>query len=295
MNELLHLEGVSKAFGRVQALRSVDLSVGRGEIVGFVGPNGAGKSTCMRICVGIVDRDAGTVRALDRDPRRDPIAIRSHCGYLPGETSLYRNATGHEFLQFAYGGYSVRPEIIDLAPELFDLPLHRRIREYSAGMKQRLALRATLPLDTELFLLDEPDRAIDASARLSLRQVLLALAAEGRGILLSSHHLSEVEAIADRTVFLLEGQRVPTEALRAAREQLRSDVRLRLAREIDLPGGTTLVERLPGGTLRVVTEGDPIAWLSRIPATDIVAAEVGATRLEDLYRVLTERGTEVTP
>lgn len=295
MSELLRFVSVSKSFGDVHALRSFDLSVARGEIVGFVGPNGAGKSTCMRICVGIVDRDSGSVRVFDRDPRQDPIAIRSRCGYLPGETSLYQSATGHEFLEFAYGGYTYRPEVVDLASELFDLPLDRRIREYSAGMKQRLALRATLAIDADLFVLDEPDRAIDASARLQLREVLLALRAEGRGILLSSHHLSEVEAIADRTVFLLEGRLVPEERLRAARERLRAEVRLQLARDIELPDGTVSVERLPSGTLRVATRGDPIAWLGRVPPDAIVAAEVGATRLEDLYRALTGRELEATP
>ncbi len=289
MTDLLRLSGVRKSFGKTEALRDVELSLGSGEIVGFVGPNGAGKSTCLRICVGLVQRDHGEASAFGLDPARSELAIRRRCTYLPGETSLYHNMTGRQLLEFALHGYRRLSDAEHLAPELFDLPLDRKIRGYSAGMKQRLALQAALSADVELYILDEPDRALDATARLQLREVLASLRERGKSILLSSHHLAEVEAIADRTVFLLAGACVPDEVVSNARAEMRSEVRLRTRGEIDLPDGVESVETLPDKSLRIRTTDDPLQWVAKLPSDLVISAEVGATRLEDLYRILTEQ------
>ncbi|MGA1524444.1 MAG: ABC transporter ATP-binding protein [Planctomycetota bacterium] len=286
MSAPVSARGVSRRFGERQALADFGLEVGPAEIVGFVGPNGAGKSTFLRILLGLVARDAGDVRVLGLDPRRDDLAIRRRVAYLPGETSVYAGMTGAEFLQFALGFHPRTQELPRQATELFELPLARRVREYSAGMKQKRALRATLRPDVELYVLDEPDRALDATARLHLREVLAWLRDAGKSVLLSSHHLAEVDALANRCVFLFAGRRIAEERVAAARAALRHEVRLRLATEVELPDGTELVESLPDGTLRVVVTGAPLAWLARLPGDSVLAAEVGATRLEDLYRAL---------
>ncbi|MDA0375178.1 MAG: ABC transporter ATP-binding protein [Planctomycetota bacterium] len=278
--------GVARRFGKRQALAGLDLDVGPAEIVGFVGPNGAGKSTFMRILLGLVSRDAGDVRVLDLDPATEDLSIRRRVAYLPGETSVYAGMTGTEFLRFALGFYPRTQELPRRAADLFELPLGRRIREYSAGMKQKLALLATLRPDVELYVLDEPDRALDATARLHLRELLAWLRDAGKAVLLSSHHLAEVDALANRCVFVFAGRRIPEERVSSARAALRHEVRLRVTEAIDLPGGAELVESLPDGTLRVLVDGEPLAWLALLPAHAVLAAEVGATRLEDLYRAL---------
>jgi ABC-2 type transport system ATP-binding protein len=293
MNQPVRARGVSRRFGERQALSQFDLDVGPAEIVGFVGPNGAGKSTFLRILLGLVSRDAGDVRILGLDPSREDLAIRRRVAYLPGETSVYAGMTGAEFLQFALGFHPRTQELPREAADLFELPLARRVREYSAGMKQKLALLATLRPDVELYVLDEPDRALDATARLHLREVLAWLRNAGKAVLLSSHHLAEVDALANRCVFLFAGQRIAEERVAAARAELRHEVRLRLSGPVDLPDGTDLVETFPDGTLRVVVAEEPLAWLARVPADQVLSAEVGATRLEDLYRALS-LGQEAT-
>lgn len=292
---ILRMRGVTKRFGSNEALRGVDLDVHRGEIVGFVGPNGAGKSTCLRISVGIVQRDAGEVSVHGLDPARAAVAIRKQTQYLTGETSSEQMMTGHAFMDYARHGYAIDDSVLDLAPELFDLPLRQRIRSYSAGMKQRLALRAALTTAVDLLILDEPDRAIDASARLQLRAVLRAIAKDrGRSILLSSHHLSELEAIADRNVFLLDGNDVPDALIDRARSRLKNHVRLRLSRSIELPDGVEDRNDLADGGLALRLRADPVRWLATLPADAIQSAEIGATRLEDLYREITDAARAVT-
>jgi ABC-2 type transport system ATP-binding protein len=254
-----------------------------------VGPNGAGKSTLLRILVGVVQRSQGRVSVLGLDPAAAALAIRRRCCYLPGETSVYQQMTGRRFLDFALGFYPSRHE--DLLERLladFELPLHLHVRSYSAGMKQKLALLATLVPDVEVYLLDEPDRALDASVRFRLRDILRELHGRGRTIVLSSHHLSEVENLADRMVFLVGGHTIPASLVERARLQLRRRIRLQVQPGTELPPGATLQHRDPDGTLVLAATGEPLEWLRALPPARVLSAEVGVVRLEELYQLLTQ-------
>ncbi len=285
---VVQVEGLQKQFGSTSVLHRVDLLVKPGEFIGFVGPNGAGKSTTLRILVGLIFATSGRVQVLGMDPARESLAIRRRCSYLPGETSIYQQMTGADFLRFALSFY---PQQTELAMEMhaaFPLPLKRRVGSYSSGMKQKLALMASLIPDADLYILDEPDRALDASSRLQLRIILEGLKASGKTILLNSHHLSEIEALAERTVFILEGRTVAEERVAAARENLRKDITLRLQSEMELPTGTEFVRRLGDGSIKIRTIGNPMDWLAQLPGEKILSVEVGATRLEEIYSLLTK-------
>lgn len=276
-----------KSYGDKHVLRDLSLQVGPGELLGLVGPNGAGKSTLLRLFTGLVPRDDGALLVLGADPARRSLAIRQHCCYLPGETGLYQQMTGEQYLRFALGFYrrcdaARRSRLLDG----FALPLQQKVRSYSAGMKQKLALVATLVPDVDLYLLDEPDRALDASMRFFLRDELRAMQRAGKTIVLSSHHLGEVEALADRLEFLLDGAFVPAAELSAARARLRRRPRLRLGASQTLPAGARELLREPDGTLVVETDGEPMAWLQSVPPASVDAIEIGIPRLEDLYQIL---------
>jgi ABC-2 type transport system ATP-binding protein len=289
VNDAIVLRGVQKAFAGRPALARLDLSVPAGAVHGFVGPNGAGKTTGLRILVGLLRRDAGEARVLGLDPSRQSLAIRRRTCYLPGETNVYSHLTGAEYLEFAASFYprhdaGLRDELL----QGFDLPLPRKVRTYSAGMKQKLALVATLVPDVELYVLDEPDRALDASTRLFLRDVLRRLNRRGRTLLLSSHHLAEVEALTDQLTFLIAGDTVAPERVAAARSALRQVVRLRLRDpRAPLPAGVRERRDEPDGSIRLTVTGDAVAWLRGLDPAQVESVEVGATRLEDLYQQLT--------
>jgi ABC-2 type transport system ATP-binding protein len=286
---VIQARGLVKRYGAKQVLRGLDFAVQDGELVGLVGPNGAGKSTFLRHLVGLVQRDGGDVLVGGLDPRRDGLAIRARTSYLPGETGVYELMTGRQFLDFALGFHPGRQEPLQRRLlDAFELPLGQKVRSYSAGMKQKLALVAALVPDVPLYLLDEPDRALDATVRFFLREVLRDLHRDGRTIVLSSHHLGEVESLADRLEFLLAGRIVPAARVAEARAALRRRPRLRLVEGHDLPAGAHVVRREPDGMLVVETDGDALAWLQRAPAAAIASAEVGIDRLEDLYKLLLE-------
>lgn len=287
------VQGLRKRFGDREVLRGVDLRVEAGQLLGLVGPNGAGKSTLLRALVGLVPRTAGSARVFGLDPATAALEIRRRASYLPGETGVYQQMRGAAFLDFALGFYPRRDDALrEQLLDAFELPLDQRVRSYSAGMKQKIALVATLVPDVDLYLLDEPDRALDASVRFFLRDVLRGLRARGKTIVLSSHHLSEVETLADRLEFLLDGALVSTARVARAREALRRRPRVRLRDGCALPAGATLVRREPDGVLLVQTEGDAVRWLQRAEPDVVVGAEIGVDRLEDLYQLLLESGAD---
>jgi ABC-2 type transport system ATP-binding protein len=292
----LDLRGLRKAYGGRTVLQGLSLQVAPGELLGLIGPNGAGKSTLLRSLVGLLPRDGGEVSVLGLDPATAALAIRRRCSYLPGEAGVYHQMTGEAFLQFSFGFYERLQT--DLQQQLlagFDLPLRQKVRSYSAGMKQKLALCAALVPDVELYLLDEPDRALDASVRFFLRDVLRLLRQRGKTIVLSSHHLSEVESLADRLEFLLAGQLVPASSVQQARERLRRRVRLQLAPGTSLPHSVQLVEQLPDQVWVVDSEVPPLHWLRELPPDAVLSAELGSTRLEDLYQLLLAQPNPASP
>lgn len=296
MNSAVTVCGLDVRFGDKQVLRSVDLTIAPGELLGLCGPNGAGKSTLLRTLLGLVPRQGGDVQVGGRDPARDPIGVRRATSYLPGENGVYLQLTGSAYLDFALGFFPRHDrERRERLLAHFALPLGQKVRSYSAGMKQKLALLAALVPDVDLYVLDEPDRALDASVRFVLRDELLAMQRAGKTILLSSHHLGEVEALADRLVFLLDGAFVADARLAAARASLRRRPRVRLATGHALPAGAREVHREADGTLVVATDDDPMQWLRSCPAGAVDSVEIGIPRLEDLYQLLLQGAGEVRP
>ena len=283
------VRALQKRYGERDVLRGLDLRVERGQLLGLIGPNGAGKSTLLRTLVGLVPRTGGDVRLFDLDPATSSLEIRRRTCYLPGETGVYQQMRGAAFHDFTLGFYPRHDEALkaELLEE-FALPLDQRVRSYSAGMKQKLALVATLAPDVDLYLLDEPDRALDASVRFFLRDVLRRIKERGKTVVLSSHHLSEVETLADRLEFLLDGALVEAARVQRARAALRRQPRIRLRAGHELPEGAELVRREPDGVLVVQTEQDAVRWLQGVDADAVESAELGVDRLEDLYQLLLE-------
>ncbi|MCC7397727.1 MAG: ABC transporter ATP-binding protein [Planctomycetes bacterium] len=287
MNPLVLARGVSKCFAARTALAGVDLVVPRGELLGLIGPNGAGKSTFLRALVGLVRRDHGELRVHGLDPATDPVLVRQRTSYLPGETSVYQQMTGRALLDFALGFYARRDdELLARMQQGFALPLDKRVRTYSAGMKQKLAVMAALGPDVDLYLLDEPDRALDAQMRYLLRELLRAKKRAGKTIVLSSHHLSEAEALADRLQFVVAGRMVPPAVLDAARTRLARRLRLRLAPGTVLPADAELLQHEADGTVLVHSRVPPLTLLRSLPPEAVLAAELGVLRLDELYQEL---------
>jgi len=216
----LHLENVSKSYGEQVILKNLTLRLKKGEIIGFLGPNGAGKTTLMKILTGYLTQWEGSVRFETHDLKKDPQSVQRQLGYLPENNPLYGDMYVKEYLLFVGGLYGLTAmPIEDIAAKVgLEQHLDKKITPLSKGYKQRVGLAAALLHDPQLLILDEPTTGLDPNQLGEIRQLILDLGKE-KTIFLSTHILSEVEALCDRVVILHQGKIVLDESLQNLRAQ----------------------------------------------------------------------------
>jgi ABC-2 type transport system ATP-binding protein len=239
--DAIEVSGLVKAFGAARALDGLDLTVAAGEVHGFLGPNGAGKTTTIRVLLGLLRADAGSVRLLGGDPWHDAVALHRRLAYVPGDVSLWPNLSGGEAIDLMArlrGG--VDPAKRDALVERFALDPRKKARAYSKGNRQKVALVAGLAADVELLILDEPTSGLDPLMEAVFQEVIRELKAEGRTVLLSSHILAEVEALCDRVSIIRLGRTVESGSL----ADLRHLTRTTITAEIGAPA--TALAQQPG-------------------------------------------------
>jgi len=225
MSTTIEVTGVVKKFGPVTALNNLDLSVQTGEVHGFLGPNGSGKSTTIRILLGQLHADAGTATVLGGDAWRDAVQLHRRLAYVPGEVNLWPNLSGGEVIDLLArlrGGIDTRRR--DELIERFDLDLRKKGRAYSKGNRQKVAIVAALASDVELLILDEPTIGLDPLMEAVFQECINAEKDRGRTVLLSSHILSEVEALCDRVSIIRSGAVVETGTLTELRHLTRTAI-----------------------------------------------------------------------
>ncbi|MCP3425719.1 ABC transporter ATP-binding protein [Rothia sp. AR01] len=231
---VIETRGLTKSFGGFQALRGLDLAVGRGQIHGFLGPNGAGKSTALRILLGLIASDGGTARVLGGDPWRDVVELHRRLAYVPGDVALWPGMTGGEAIDLlgALRGSANQARRAELI-ERFELDPTKRGRQYSTGNRQKVALVSAFSSDVELFVLDEPTSGLDPLMEHVFQEVVGEARERGATVLLSSHILAEVESLADRLSIIRRGRIVETGTLEDLRHQTRTEIHATLARPLD--------------------------------------------------------------
>jgi len=268
--------GVVKSFGSTRALAGLDLQVQRGEVHGFLGPNGSGKTTMLRILLGLLRLDGGTVRLLGGDPWRDVRALHPRLAYVPGDVSLWPNLSGGEVIDLLarlQGGHDAarRDEYL----ERFDLDPTKRCRTYSRGNRQKVALVAALATDADLYLLDEPTAGLDPVKEAAFRACVRELRDQGRTVLLSSHILSEAEALSDRVSIIREGRLVESGCL----DQLRHLTRTAVSAEVTaVPAGLDRID----GVHDLVVEGHRISAQVERQGMDALMQALGAAGIQTL-------------
>jgi len=273
----IEVSGLRKCFGTTVALAGLDLSVAAGEVHGFLGPNGAGKTTTIRVLLGLLRGDGGTARLLDGDPWREAVALHRRLAYVPGDVTLWPSLTGGEIIDLLgrlRGGLDTRRR--DELLQRFDLDPAKKAGAYSKGNRQKVALVAALASDAELLLLDEPTSGLDPLMEAVFRQCAEEERARGRTMLLSSHILSEVEALCDRVTIIRAGRTVETGTLTELRHLTRTSIAAELA---GLPAG---LDHVAGVHDLVVDPGQD--------GGSRVRCEVDSNQLDGLLRLLVAAG-----
>jgi ABC-2 type transport system ATP-binding protein len=247
-DDIVRIEGLVKRFGSFRALDGLDLDVHRGEVHGFLGPNGAGKSTTIRILLGLMRHDGGRIELFGRDPWREGTKLRGDLSYVPGDVSLWAGLTGGECLDILAGVHGgLNPDRRAALIERFDLDPSKRARDYSKGNRQKVALVAALASEVGLIVLDEPTSGLDPLMEQVFQEVIRERCDQGATVLLSSHILSEVEALADRVSIIRRGKTVISGTLAELRRHTRTSVRALTGRDVISLDAVSGVEGLTVG------------------------------------------------
>ena len=219
MADAIRTERLTKVHGRTAALDALDLQVEVGEVFGYLGPNGAGKSTTIALLLGLIRPTSGGATVLGLDPWRDAPALHRRLAYVPSEANLWPMLTGEETMRFLARVHgSVDAAYRDELVNRFQLVVDKKVRAYSHGNRQKVVLVAALASRAELLLLDEPTTGLDPLMEQVFRECVLEARENGQTVLLSSHILSEVEAVCDRVAMLRAGRIIETGRLDTLRQ-----------------------------------------------------------------------------
>ena len=222
---IIRTEGLTKVFGHVRALDGLDLAVLPGEVHGFLGPNGAGKSTTIRVLLGLMKATSGHAELFGGNPWHDAPRLHRRLAYVAGDVALWPGLTGGQCLDVlgsTHGSVDERRRA-DLIAQ-FQLDPTKRVRDYSKGNRQKVALIAALAAEAELLVLDEPTSGLDPLMEQAFQQCVRDRRAQGVTVLLSSHIMGEVEALADRVTIIRRGRTVTSGTLADLRRHTRTSI-----------------------------------------------------------------------
>jgi ABC-2 type transport system ATP-binding protein len=297
MTEAIAVSALRKSFGKTVALDGLDLSVAEGEVHGFLGPNGAGKTTTIRVLLGLLHADGGTARLLGGDPWSDATALHRRLAYVPGDVTLWPNLTGGEVIDLLgrlRGGIDAKRRASLL--ERFDLDPTKKARAYSKGNRQKVALIAALSSDVELLILDEPTSGLDPLMEAAFRDCIEEEAGGGRTVLLSSHILSEVEALCERVTIIRAGRTVESGTLAGMRHLTRTSIAADLGRrpadlgalpgvhDLDVQDFSRSGAGVPGARVRCEVDSDKLdEVLRRLADAGVLSLVSQPPTLEELF------------
>ena len=240
----IEVQGLIKSYGKVQALRGINLEVEPGEIFGFLGPNGAGKTTTIRCLLDMIRPDAGAVHLFGINPQTNPVSVQAFTGYLPGEVQYYENMSAERQLRF-YGDMrngQVDWQYVHELAERLSLSMKQAIKNLSKGNKQKIGVIQALMHRPKLLLLDEPTSGLDPLMQQEVLSMLRESNAAGATIFFSSHIMSEVENLASKVAIIRTGEIVEV----AETSMLTGRTMRRLTVRFKRPVSSQSIENLPG-------------------------------------------------
>jgi ABC-2 type transport system ATP-binding protein len=280
---VIHTNGLRKTYGSVEAVRGLDLTVAAGCITGFLGRNGAGKSTTIKMLLGMMRPSSGdgTVLGMRISSAHESVELRRRVAYVSEDKRLYSYMTVEQLMRFTSSFFADwRPSVAQKLLADWELPLTRRVRALSKGMRTKLALLLALARSPELLILDEPSEGLDPVGIEQLLQALVAQSAEGTAVFFSSHQIAEVERVADHVCMLEKGRLVLDVSLDDLRESYRQldfvFPALPPEREFQIAGVESI--RASGHQWSVFTSGNTEAIIERarnFQASSIQVAPVG--------------------
>lgn len=280
--DVIAVKNLTKYYGKIKGIEDLTFSVKKGEIFGFLGPNGAGKTTTIRTLLGYLHPTKGEAYILGKNIRDNIVNIKRDVGYIPGDLNLYGHLTGRQFLNYFD---SLRNKQLPLLTELlriFDVPLDRKIKGYSRGMKQKLGIIQAFMDDPDIVIMDEPTSGLDPLLQQKFYDFLQIQKKKGKTIFFSSHVLSEVDKICDRIGIIRNGTLVALEDVETLKGKMGKLVRVKIKEKPEAFAGPKN-KTIRADWIEFVTSGDIDYWIKQLSHYTIIDLEIHTFSLEDIF------------
>jgi ABC-2 type transport system ATP-binding protein len=286
-DRIIITEDLSKYYGKNLGVADLNFEVHKGEVFGYLGPNGAGKTTTLRLLTGLLHPTSGGGTVLGFDMRRESLQIREQVGYIPGDVRLFEDLTGRETLHFLDSLRPGKPAVFmqDLI-DRFELDVSRKVKEYSSGNKQKLAIIQAFMHDPELLILDEPTSTLDPLMRQQFYELVREFQGRERTIFISSHVLPEMESICEWVGIIRSGKLVTVEDINNLAGKKLRHAEFTLAEEPPpelLEFQSASIERKDGLQFKADIRGDMDTFIKELARLHVTELQVAHASLEEVF------------
>ena len=281
-SNVIEIKNLTKYYGKIKGIENLTLSVNKGEIFGFLGPNGAGKTTTIRTLLGYLKPTSGQAFILGKNIKYNIVDIKREVGYIPGDLNLYGHLNGRQFLDYFASLRNTEMSLLDELLRIFDVPLNRKIKGYSKGMKQKLGIIQAFMDDPEIVIMDEPTSGLDPLLQQKFYDFLRNQKKKGRAMFFSSHVLSEVDKICDRVGIIRDGNLVALEDVETLKGKMGKMIRVRIKENPEMFNGPENM-KIMDNWIEFVTNDDVDHWIKLLSKYTIVDLEIAEFSLEDIF------------
>ena len=282
IEDVIEIKNLTKYYRKIKGVENLSFSVKKGEIFGFLGPNGAGKTTAIRTLLGYLRPTGGNAYIFGKNIRNAIVDIRRNVGYVPGDLNLYNHLTGKQFLNYFMSLRNTNASLLEELLKIFEVPLERKIKGYSKGMKQKLGIIQAFMDDPELVIMDEPTSGLDPLLQQSFYEFLRKEKDRGRTIFFSSHVLSEVDKICDRVGIIRDGTLVALEDIETLKKKLGKVIKVKIQEEPETFEGPEDM-KIKDGWLEFVATDHVDYWIKKLANYTILDLEINKFSLEDIF------------
>ena len=279
---VIETKKLTKFYGKIKGVEDLTFNVKKGEIFGFLGPNGAGKTTTIRTLLGYLNKTSGEAYIFGKDIENNIVEIKQEVGYIPGDLNIYGHMTGKQFLDYFSSLRNRDMSLLDAMLEIFELPLDRKVKGYSKGMKQKLGIIQAFMDNPEMVIMDEPTSGLDPLLQQKFYEFLLKQKKKGKTIFFSSHVLSEVDKICDRVGIIRDGKLVTLENVETLKNKSGKKIRLRIKEKPEKFKGPKDM-KIKNGWIEFVTTDNIDKWIKKFSKYTVLDLDINDFSLEDIF------------
>jgi ABC-2 type transport system ATP-binding protein len=279
---VIETKNLTKYYGKIKGVENLTFDVKKGEIFGFLGPNGAGKTTTIRTLLGYLAPTKGEAYIFGKNIKENIVEIKKEVAYIPGDFNIYGHLTGEEFLDYFA---SLRNREMTLRNELlriFDIPLNRKIKEYSKGMKQKIGIIQAFMDDPEMVIMDEPTSGLDPLLQQKFYEFLLKQKKKGKTMFFSSHILSEVDKVCDRVGIIRNGELIALEEVEELKHKRGKIVKIKIKEKLETFKGPKDM-KIENGWIKFIVTDNIDSLIKNISKYTILDLEISDFKLEDIF------------